>query len=187
VAFYPEPENKRSSRLETEGLAPENDPLRFYCHLDFHEFFSPRCRSCKTPIEGEIILAAGGEYHVGHFFCAECGDPFERETPFVEKNGYAFCVGCHRKTTSGRCRGCKGLILEESSVEALGGQWHEGCFVCYECKDGFGEEGRFYVRSVVAETTAKEARRVALTGKPPVGKMEERPVCGGCEGMRLKQ
>lgn len=182
VAFYPEPENKRLSRLETEGLDSPNDPLRFYCHLDFHEFFSPRCRSCKTPIEGEIILAAGGEYHVGHFFCAECGDPFERETPFVEKGGYAFCVGCHRKTTSARCKGCKGLILEESNVEALGGQWHEKCFVCYECNGGFGDGGRFYLRSVVAEVTAKEARRGIVEGK-----REERPVCVGCEERRLKQ
>jgi hypothetical protein len=182
VAFYPEPENKRLSRLEADGLASENDPLRFYCHLDFHEFFSPRCRSCKTPIEGEIILAAGGEYHVGHFFCAECGDPFERETPFVEKGGYAFCVGCHRKTTSKRCRGCKGLILEDGCVEALGGQWHETCFVCFECQGDFGEEGRFYLREVVAEVTAKEARRGIVEGK-----REERPVCEGCEGRRLKQ
>lgn len=74
--FYPEPENKRLERLEKEGMKEgyEEAELRFYCHLDFHEFFSPRCRSCKTPIEGEVIVAAGGEWHVGHFFCAECGD-----------------------------------------------------------------------------------------------------------------
>ena len=74
--FYPEPENKRLERLEREGLKEgyEGAELRFYCHLDFHEFFSPRCRSCKTPIEGEVIVAAGGEWHVGHFFCAECGN-----------------------------------------------------------------------------------------------------------------
>jgi hypothetical protein len=36
--------------------------------------FSPRCKSCKTPIEGEVVVACGAEWHVGHFFCAECGD-----------------------------------------------------------------------------------------------------------------
>ena len=74
--FYPEPENKRLERLEQEGLTEQEErtDLRFYCHLDFHEFFSPRCRSCKTPIEGQVIIAAGAEWHVGHFFCAECGD-----------------------------------------------------------------------------------------------------------------
>lgn len=75
VAFYPEPEEKRTERLSQYEDPQDADQCpRFYCHLDFHEFFSPRCRSCKTPIEGEVVLACGGEWHVGHFFCAECGD-----------------------------------------------------------------------------------------------------------------
>lgn len=85
VAFYPEPDGKREDRLDRvhqrpgrEDLGGEQDDgddgLRFFCHLDFHEQFSPRCKTCKTPIEGEVIVACGGEYHAGHFFCAECGD-----------------------------------------------------------------------------------------------------------------
>ncbi len=90
VAFYPEPDNKRAERvsriqrrvkgediveMQGQGVMDDGDEApRFYCHLDFHEFFSPRCRSCKTPIEGEVVVACGGEWHVGHFFCAECGD-----------------------------------------------------------------------------------------------------------------
>ncbi|KAG8533296.1 uncharacterized protein KY384_002079 [Bacidia gigantensis] len=70
-----------------------DDSLRFYCHLDFHELFSPRCRNCKTPIESEVVVACGGTWHVGHFFCAECGDPFDSKTPFVEKNGSIFIFG----------------------------------------------------------------------------------------------
>ncbi|KAI4136747.1 MAG: hypothetical protein LQ341_005469, partial [Variospora aurantia] len=105
VAFYPEPDSFRNERLariraRTEGTAAPDEAgktwaddgdesLRFYCHLDFHERFSPRCRSCKTPIEGEVIVACGGEWHAGHFFCAQCGDPFDQKTPFVEKDGYA--------------------------------------------------------------------------------------------------
>lgn len=75
VAFYQEPEAKRSERLaEAASDDEEARSLRFYCHLDFHELFSPRCKSCKTPIEGEVVVACGAEWHVGHFFCAECGD-----------------------------------------------------------------------------------------------------------------
>jgi paxillin len=90
VAFYPEPDNFRSERItriraraaghyveERIGqtqLEDGDENLRFYCHLDFHEFFSPRCKSCKTPIEGEVVVACGAEWHVGHFFCAQCGD-----------------------------------------------------------------------------------------------------------------
>ena len=89
VAFYPEPESKREKRLLRcfedldcrEGTDGEGEinldhdaSTRFYCHLDYHEFFSPRCKSCKTPIEGEVVVACGAHWHVGHFFCAECGD-----------------------------------------------------------------------------------------------------------------
>lgn len=75
VAFYQEPEAKRNERLADTGRDNEEAwSLRFYCHLDFHELFSPRCKSCKTPIEGEVVVACGAEWHVGHFFCAECGD-----------------------------------------------------------------------------------------------------------------
>ncbi|KAI4156301.1 MAG: hypothetical protein LQ340_000391 [Diploschistes diacapsis] len=146
VAFYPEPEKHRSERLarlqarvngepiptdqahHTE-MDDGDDSLRFYCHLDFHEKYSPRCRSCKTPIEGEIILACGGEWHVGHFFCAECGDPFQKDVPFVEKDGFAWCVGCHTKRYSGKCAGCKRPVTDVV-VNALGREWHEGCFCC---------------------------------------------------------
>ena len=184
VSFYPEPDNKRAERLEAEGIAPGTPEaeldVRFYCHLDFHEMFSPRCRSCKTPIEGQVIVAAGGEYHVGHFFCAECGDPFDSETPFVEHNSYAYCVRCHTRRTSARCRACKQQILDECTVEALGGKWHERCFHCVECGGGFGKEGRFFVRDTQVEPTEKERRRGISR------KVEEMAVCQGCEERRLK-
>lgn len=73
VAFYEEPEASRAERLAHNPDEEARIP-RFYCHLDFHELFSPRCKSCKTPIEGEVVVACGAEWHVGHFFCAQCGD-----------------------------------------------------------------------------------------------------------------
>ena len=197
VAFYPEPtihREDRLARIETRAsdpYAPDDidgrtaaddgdSSLRFYCHLDFHELFSPRCRSCKTPIEGEVVLACGGEWHKGHFFCAQCGDPFDEKTPFVEKDGYAWCVGCHAGRFNGKCKGCKKVILEQG-VQALGGEWHEGCFCCVvripllnmcragvelmymqECGGGF-EDGRFFTRGD-----------------------DEKPVCVRCEERRLK-
>lgn len=187
VSFYPEPDSSRLTRLESLGLDPAdpssscNDPLRFFCHLDFHEFFSPRCRSCKTPIEGEVIVACGGEWHVGHFFCAECGDPFNSDIPFIEgSDGYAYCVGCHTKRTSARCRACKLPILDHLTVEALGGKYHEQCFACYECGSGFGVEGRFFVRDVHVRPTEKELRKGINR------KVEEKAVCEACEERRLK-
>ena len=152
VAFYPEPEKYRSERFQRivarrsgdcfegqESMSPDeafqleildgDEALRFYCHLDFHELFSPRCKSCKTPIEGEVIVACGAEWHQGHFFCAQCGDPFDSTTPFVEKDGYAWCVGCHTNRYSSKCRKCKKPVTD-TVVKALGFDWHADCFVC---------------------------------------------------------
>ncbi|KAH8154280.1 uncharacterized protein LAJ45_02048 [Morchella importuna] len=165
VGFFPEPEESRRRRAEVEGDRGEKGgKVRFYCHLDFHELFSPRCRSCKTPIEGEVVVACGGTWHAGHFFCAECGDPFNSESRFVEKDGYAWCVGCYQNRYSGKCKKCKKPVTE-TVVKALGGEWHEECFCCTECGSGF-DDGRFFIR-----------------GKGG----NEIPVCVGCEERRLKR
>lgn len=154
VAFYPEPSNKHAERVERirarmsgqditylpthptpEDMARleyedgTDESSRFFCHLDFHELFSPRCKSCKTPIEGEVIVACGAEWHAGHFFCAQCGDPFNSSTPFVEKEGYAWCVNCHTNRFSTKCKGCRKPVTD-TVVKALGAEWHANCFVC---------------------------------------------------------
>lgn len=163
----------------TEAVKSDAD-LHFFCHLDYHELFSPRCYNCKTPIEGAIILALGRHYHADHFFCAECGDPFTSESPFVEHNNYPYCVSCHTKRTSARCRACKSPILNEMTIEALGGKWHDACFVCCECGGDFGDEGRFFVREIEVELTEKEKRK----GYGP--KIEEKAACQACEERRVK-
>ncbi|WEW55729.1 hypothetical protein PRK78_001162 [Emydomyces testavorans] len=178
VAFYQEPDPKRAERLaNSDDSDLEANHPRFYCHLDFHELFSPRCKSCKTPIEGEIIVACGAEWHVGHFFCAECGDPFTPAMPFVEKEGYAWCVRCHSRRTAQKCRACKLPVLEDVVVSALGGQWHEKCFVCCECGGGFGPEGRFFVRQGQPKVSSKGRQ---------IGGPVELAACEKCEARRLK-
>jgi hypothetical protein len=135
IAFIPSrPTSEDMMRLEQEDSTDET--MRFYCHLDFHELFSPRCKSCKTPIEGEVVVACGAEWHVGHFFCAQCGDPFDSSTPFVEKEGYAWCVGCHTNRFSTKCKKCRKPVTD-TVVKALGNEWHQGCFCCMVSQDTF--------------------------------------------------
>ncbi|KAG4219010.1 hypothetical protein PC116_g32510, partial [Phytophthora cactorum] len=122
-----------------------DERLRFYCHLDWHELFAPRCKHCKTPILGEHVVALGAHWHYGHFFCAECGDPFERGATHIEKDGYAWCVGCQTKRTERRapkCRACRRAVIG-SYVRALGGEWHDECFRCASCAGGF-DDGQIF-------------------------------------------
>ncbi|KAF3904257.1 hypothetical protein AA313_de0202577 [Arthrobotrys entomopaga] len=155
VAFYPEP------------LGPDAGPDaeftgRFYCHLDFHELFSPRCKSCKTPIEGEVVEACGATWHAGHFFCAECGDPFDAQSRFVEKDKYAWCLPCYQKRYSSKCKKCKKPVVD-TVVKALDADWHMECFCCYECGSEF-QDGRYFLRDGC----------------------KNEPVCTKCEETRLK-
>ncbi|KAI5817437.1 hypothetical protein BZA77DRAFT_333088 [Pyronema omphalodes] len=168
VGFYPEPPENRRTRLAKAGIRDGDNTAngaghRFYCHLDYHELFSPRCKSCKTPIEGEVVVACGSTWHQGHFFCAECGDSFNSESKFVEKDGHAWCVGCYTKRFSSKCKKCRKPVTE-TVIKALGGEWHEECFCCTECNSTFND-GRFFIRGT-------EGREV--------------PVCVSCEERRLK-
>ena len=163
LEISPEPDAHRDARLDRisrrqQGeILPEepgqtmaedgDDRMRFYCHLDWHELFAPRCKHCKTPIMGEHVVALGAHWHFGHFFCAECGDPFERGMTHIEKDGYAWCVGCQTKRTERRapkCKMCKKAVIGQY-IQALGGEWHDECFRCATCKGGF-DDGQIFPR-----------------------------------------
>ncbi|KAI7899937.1 uncharacterized protein BX663DRAFT_519040 [Cokeromyces recurvatus] len=107
-----------------------------YCALDYHELFSPRCDYCKTPIEEHSISALGKTYHPGHFFCRECGKPFDEETTFLEHDGHAYCEKDYYKQFGKACKGCEEIITGDFLV-ALGGEWHKECFVCADCGGTF--------------------------------------------------
>lgn len=107
-----------------------------YCALDYHELFSPRCDYCKTPIEEHSISALGKTYHPGHFFCRECGKPFDENSDFLEHNGHAYCERDYYKQFGKKCKGCEETITGEFLM-ALGAEWHKECFVCAECGAAF--------------------------------------------------
>ncbi|KAK4232206.1 hypothetical protein QBC38DRAFT_450290 [Podospora fimiseda] len=172
LEISPEPDHFRAARLERiarrargerlpetpgETMVEDGDErMRFYCHLDWHELFAPRCKHCKTPIMGEHVVALGAHWHFGHFFCAECGDPFEKGMTHIEKDGYAWCVGCQTKRTERRapkCKRCKLAVIGQY-IRALGGEWHDECFRCAVCGGGF-DDGQIF---------PQEGRGVLCTG-----------------------
>jgi hypothetical protein len=183
MEISPEPQQIRRERLErihrratgevleeTPGMTQAEDGderLRLFCHLDWHEHFAPRCKHCTTPILGEHIVALGQHWHYGHFFCAECGDPFQQGMTHIEKDGYAWCVSCQTKRTERRAPKCKkcGTAVVGQYIQALGGEWHEHCFRCADCQGGF-DDGQIFPKDVPGGTIvlctscrAKELKR----------------------------
>ena len=169
MEISPEPAQLRDERLDrirrraqgelldeapgTTMAEDGDDRLRFFCHLDWHALFAPRCRHCKTPILGEHIVALGEHWHYGHFFCAECGDPFGHGMTHIEKDGYAWCIKCQTQRTERRapkCKKCRMAVIGQY-VQALEGEWHDHCFRCAECHSGF-DDGQVFPKEVQGAT-----------------------------------
>ncbi|KAG4302450.1 hypothetical protein PCK1_001286 [Pneumocystis canis] len=115
---------------------------KLYCHLDYHELFSPKCKSCGTSIEDKAIFALGNYYHPFHFFCAGCGDPFDENISFIEKDKYAWCQRCFEKKYCPKCEKCQKSIVNDL-VHAMDSNWHTKCFTCSICNSELTEN--FYI------------------------------------------
>ncbi|KAF0546384.1 LIM-domain-containing protein [Gigaspora margarita] len=126
--WHPEHFNCKKCGITLEYVAFFEKDGYPYCHLDYHELFSPKCGHCGNTIEGPFITALGKSWHQGHFFCRECGDPFEAGG-FMVKDGFPYCEKDWIKKFAPKCKGCQEPIRGEFT-NALDGMWHRECFVC---------------------------------------------------------
>lgn len=111
--------------------------------------FSPYCFHCQTPIleanfitiNDDAFTESNGPsrrlYHLNHFFCVQCGDPFldpssdfkTLDKPYTMFKGHPYCEGCHNRLHMPKCKTC-GKSVTEDAVDALGSLFHLQCFVC---------------------------------------------------------
>ncbi|KAG0289579.1 hypothetical protein BGZ96_006911 [Linnemannia gamsii] len=115
-----------------------------YCHFDYHDKFSPKCGHCNTPIENECLTALGKSWHPGHFFCRDCGDPFE-EDGYMVHDGFPYCEKDYLRLFAPKCTGCQDPI-QGDFISALKGKWHRDCFGCTVCHIGF-DSSSYYVEN----------------------------------------
>ncbi|KAF9285524.1 hypothetical protein BGZ88_009502 [Linnemannia elongata] len=115
-----------------------------YCHFDYHDKFSPKCGHCNTPIENECLTALGKSWHPGHFFCRDCGDPFE-EDGYMVHDGFPYCEKDYLRLFAPKCTGCQDPI-QGDFISALKGKWHRDCFGCSVCHIGF-DATSYYVEN----------------------------------------
>ncbi|CAO3668519.1 unnamed protein product [Rhizopus microsporus] len=152
-----------------------------YCALDYHELFSPRCDYCKTPIEEHSISALGKSYHPGHFFCRECGKPFQEDSSFLEHDGHAYCEKDYYKKFGKKCKGCEEVITGDFLV-ALGGEWHKECFVCSDCGAAFSSRtflirnGKPYCEAHYDSISSVASQKKKKKEMPPLPKIFEKDI-----------
>ncbi|KAG5361903.1 LIM domain-containing protein [Yarrowia sp. C11] len=120
-------------------IDPHSDML--FCHVDYHETFSPKCAQCSSCIEGDYVQAMGKTYHVDHFFCAQCGKPFQEDQQHHIIEGHAYCTPCHDVKTAEKCWRCSHVFgVNDPIIEVLDRLWCEACYSCEECGVGLQEE-----------------------------------------------
>lgn len=117
---------------------------KIYCHLDYHQLFSPLCGYCNTPVESDGIFALNKHWHNGHFFCADCSEPFSGTDNYYVKDGHTLCENCHLEKMAIKCWKCQ-YKCSPMVIEALGRQWCNSCFSCEECTTPF-ENNEFILR-----------------------------------------
>ena len=135
----------------------ENKP---YCAKDYWETFGVQCAACNEVIKDNIMNALGKSWHVEHFVCHECHEPFpdlvyfprdgkpycERDTKrlfcekWVKPSGYPgaasvflTCMPCVCVCVCvSRCPVCDDYVMEDG-VKALGRSWHAAHLTCTTC------------------------------------------------------
>ncbi|KAH3767171.1 focal contact protein paxillin [Pelomyxa schiedti] len=111
------------------------------CEKCYTTLLCPRCAHCDQPILDKCITALGKKWHINHFVCAVCNNPFPNGT-FYEKDGKPFCENDYAITYAAKCAGCNKAITGDC-LNALGQKWHPDHFVCNYCHRPF-PGGAFY-------------------------------------------
>ena len=61
--------------------------------------------------------------------CHKCGEPFEKDQGFHERNNFPYCKACYVELACEKCAGCSKPITDKA-IKALDKDWHVACFVC---------------------------------------------------------
>eukprot|EP01116_Phalansterium_solitarium_P003733 TRINITY_DN14559_c0_g1_i1.p1 TRINITY_DN14559_c0_g1~~TRINITY_DN14559_c0_g1_i1.p1 ORF type:complete len:444 (-),score=115.01 TRINITY_DN14559_c0_g1_i1:270-1601(-) len=107
-----------------------------HCERCYKELFCAKCGHCGLPVLDRCVTAMGKKWHMDHFICAHCLQPF-KGGQFFERDGHPYCEADFFGLFAPKCGQCSGPIRGDC-VNALGQQWHPEHFVCTYCGKSFG-------------------------------------------------
>ncbi|KAJ1508464.1 hypothetical protein HMI54_015476 [Coelomomyces lativittatus] len=111
------------------------DNGKIYCELHHLEKTLPKCAFCNEFIKDRCVNALGQSFHPEHFFCSQCGVPFN-ESGYRIFEGKAYCEADYMAFFAPICASCSKAIAS-STINALNKTFHSECFVCTDCKKPF--------------------------------------------------
>jgi len=90
------------------------------------------CAHCNLAIaEGQAIEALGKKWHINHFVCTQCNQPFPGGS-YLAKDNMPFCEQCYYIVHMPKCKKCEQPIRGDC-VNAINAQWHPEHFNCTQC------------------------------------------------------
>ena len=91
-----------------------------HCERCYQELFCPRCGHCEKPVMDRCITALGKKWHVDHFICTQCLNPFNGGN-FFERDGRPYCETDFFNLFAPKCASCNEAIKGDC-INALGSQ-----------------------------------------------------------------
>ncbi|KAI8984108.1 hypothetical protein BDF20DRAFT_971307 [Mycotypha africana] len=105
------------------------------------------CTACQLPLEGHVIRALEGVYHVDCFRCYDCSEPVaETFFPIELENGLfrPLCEKHYFQRFDLRCDTCGEELSRGSYITAVGKKFHLEHFCCSVCQFVFSPEDSYY-------------------------------------------
>lgn len=100
----------------------------FFCSECGDPFLNPKHHGAGA---GTSAGGSGGGGGGGGLTFTGDGAFEDDDVGFTVHNGYPYCEACHVRLRSPKCKRCRRPIRAgDEAVEALGGKWCWGCFVC---------------------------------------------------------
>eukprot|EP01103_Thecamoeba_quadrilineata_P016931 TRINITY_DN5828_c0_g1_i1.p1 TRINITY_DN5828_c0_g1~~TRINITY_DN5828_c0_g1_i1.p1 ORF type:complete len:1434 (+),score=475.28 TRINITY_DN5828_c0_g1_i1:46-4347(+) len=92
------------------------------------------CGECSKPLSGEVVEAAGNEYHEACFVCWQCKSPINGQ--FGRKDGKPHCSTCLKKKSSSRIETSSSTQVEPPKSNQMMGllPWVQDRVSQYDCK-----------------------------------------------------
>ncbi|KAI8084623.1 uncharacterized protein BX664DRAFT_337422 [Halteromyces radiatus] len=134
------------------------------------------CNACQQPLEGELVRALDGTFHLGCFNCLDCHEPvasmfFPIET--ADGSQQPLCERDYFRRLNLVCDHC-GDALKGSYITAVDKKFHLEHFCCCTCGEVFGPEDSYYEYNNNVYCHYHYSVKFAIT-------------CTGCQTAILKQ
>ncbi|CAF3145155.1 unnamed protein product [Rotaria socialis] len=113
-----------------------------YCLPCHNKLDIPVCAACRRLIDNRVISALGKQWHVEHFCCARCAQPFYGSKHF-ENKGLAYCESDYHFLFGSTCFICN-CVITEGAYTACNKKYCADHFACSICEKKMNEKSKFF-------------------------------------------